>query len=441
VRTVAKIIAALVGGLALLVGLLVLGAVDSLRDPPFDPPALAPLGAGASFQADRVVARETGYVLAGVVGTSDPLRGKPCSGRFAVVFLDERGQAERASVLAELEGDHYCAERVSAVVPGPDGGWFIAGTGVRDGGPSALFPSKPSTDSVWVTYRVDARGSLVDAFGDGGALRGHEVAGRVEGAVFTRRLARVAESGEVHDDLVDSDAPSEFWSSFEVEDELLVAVDLGLDLIFRAYERDAPSVAVYRPLHSLPSHQTEPTVDLGSRVSVQDTLLLDGILYVAVRDVAGMRINAVDPRRLRVVLGFNGTGAVRLPGYVTSIGLLADGSDVVAVFTTTPGDRLQVLRFGANGERDTSFGGRVESNGRDVLLDPGLDDAILDARGRALALGGGSTSVIRRESLLVRLADSGKLDPSFGEGGIVHLGGVRVCELTSSAGTAACRSS
>jgi hypothetical protein len=81
----------------------------------------------------------------------------------------------------------------------------------------------------------------------------------------------------------------------------------------------------------------------------------------------------------------------------------------------------------------------VRRNGRDVLLDPGLHDAILDTEGRTLALGGGLTSIVRRESLLVRLDGSGKLDASFGDGGIVRLGKIRICELA--AGAAACRSS
>jgi hypothetical protein len=443
--TILKIAGAVAAVLLLVAGCGVLVAINSLRDPPYDPPEVEPLGRDATFQAERVVETDDGYLLAGVVGTSDPLRGRPCSGRFALVFLDGRGVATRSVVLSGLERDRFCAQRVSAVVPNSDGGWFIAGTGVRDGGPSALFPSKPSTDSVWVTFRVDPSGALVEAFDEDGAVRGHEVSGRVEGAVFTRRLERVSEDGSVHDDLVASDAQGEFWSSVEVEDELLVAVDSGLDLIFQAYERDAPAVAVYRPLHSLPAYQTEPTVDLGSEVSVGDSLLLGGILYVAVRDAAGTRINAVDPRRLAVVFEFNGTGAVRLPGLVTSAKLLAADADITAVTTTIDrghqGDRLHVLRFAADGAQDASFGGRVKRNGRDVNLDPGLDDAMSDSAGRTLALGGGSTSIVRRESLLVRLDDSGKLDPSFGEDGIVRLGGVRVCALTAAAGTAACRSS
>jgi hypothetical protein len=200
-------------------------------------------------------------------------------------------------------------------------------------------------------------------------------------------------------------------------------------------------------LHSLPAYQTEPTVDLGSDVSVGDSLLLDGILYVAVRDSVGTRINAVDPRRLRVVFEFNGTGAVRLPGgHVTSTKLLADDSGRIVAVTTVidhghAGDRLHVLRFAADGTKDASFGGRIQRNGRDVRLDPGLDDAILDTEGRTLALGGGSASIIRRESVLVRLDGSGKLDASFGDGGVVRLGGVRVCELAPAAGAPVCRSS
>jgi Domain of unknown function (DUF5122) beta-propeller len=441
--TILKIAGAILAVLLLVAGCGVLAAINSLRDPPFDPPEVAPLGPNAQFEADRVARTGAGYTVAGVVGTSDPLRGRPCSGRFALLFLDERGRPTTAAVLSGPERSRFCADRVDALVNGSDGTWFVAGTAVRDGGPSGLFPGKPSTDTQYVTFRVDARGALVEGFGDGGILEDHRVAGRVTGAVFTTDLERLTESGDVRDDLV---AGQVRGSRFEVDDELLVAVSFGSGLTFRTLERDAPDVAVYRPLHSLPVYQTEPTVDVGSDVSVSDSLLLDGVLYVAVRDTAGTRINAIDPRRLRVDFGFNGTGAVRLRGgYVTSVRLLSDEAGRIIAVTTVidrghPGDRLHVLRFAADGTQDASFGGRVKRNGRDVNLDPGLDDAILDPEGRTVALGGGSTSIVQRESRLARLDESGKLDPSFGEDGVVRLGAVRVCELIPAATAAACRS-
>jgi hypothetical protein len=441
-----KIAAGVAIGLVTLFGLVVLLAISSLRDPPFDPPPVAPLGTADGFRADRLVESRNGYVVAGVLGSSDPRRGTPCSSRFAVVFLDERGRAQRGAVVSVLERDRYCAERVDAVVAAPDGGWLVAGSGIRDGGPSALFPSKPSIDSTRVTFRLDETGSLDEAFGDGGAVRGHEVAGRVPGAVFTRGLERMDEDGSVHDDLVDSD--DVFWggSAYEVDGELLVPVDFGLDLTFQTYERDAPSVAVYRPLHPDPDLSREPTVDLGD-VSVVDTELVDGTLYVAVRDEAGMRVNAVDPRLLRVRFAFGGgSGALRLrhAGYVTSARIVPGEPGWIVVALTaidrgTPGDRLHVLRFDPLGRMDASFGGRVTRNGRDVLLDPGIRAALVDSGGRTLALGGGSTSIVRRESQLMRLDASGKADASFGDGGLVRLGGVPVCELAPARSGEACR--
>ena len=433
--TILKIGVSVAVGLVLLYGLFVLIAINSLRDPPFDAPEVAPLGTRATFEADRFLETASGYLVAGVVGTSDPLRGTACSGRFALVVLDERGRATAATILSGIEQSRYCADRVDALLPAPGGGWVMAGSGVRDGGPSALFGGR-STDSLWVTFRLDARGAPVESFGDGGLVEGRSAAGLVAGVLFTRYLERITESGAARDDLVISDAPLEFWSSFEVEDDLLVAVGFGPGLVFRTFERDAPSVAEYRPLHALPSYQSEPTVELGTNLGVGDTLLLDGTLYAAMSDQAGTRINAVDPRRLRIDFGFNGTGAVRLPGHVTSTKLLADGPEPFVVAMTTidrgsPGDRLHVLRLSADGSQDARFGGRVKRNGRDVLLDPGLDDALVDAEGRTVVLGG--------ESTLVRLDPSGKLDPSFGDEGIVQLRAARLCELTPAAAADACR--
>jgi hypothetical protein len=433
--TFLKIVASVLVGIGLLFGFLLFGAYLSLRDAPFDAPAVAPLEANAPFAAYKVLSTGSGYVVAGVAGEPDPHRRGPCSGRFALVFLDDHGRTTGATILAGPEQSRYCGDRVSAFLSAPDGGYMLAGWAVRDGGPDKFFGGR-STDLLRTTFRLGERGAPSGAFGDEGRVEGHLAAGRVEGAWFTEGLARLSESGEVHDDLVGTLPHVELWSSFEVEDDLLVAVDHGLDLEFQTFERDDSGQAMYRALNSSPPGNA-PTVDLGIDVSVQESLLLGGILYVAVRDTVGMRINAVDPRRLRVVFGFNGTGAVRLRGgHVTSTLLKADASGQVVAVTTVidrghVGDRLHVLRFAADGTQDSTFGGRVKRNGRDVRLDPGLDDAVIDPEGRTLALGGGSTSTERRESVLVRLDVSGKLDPSFGEDGIVRLGNVRVCELTS----------
>jgi hypothetical protein len=436
--TILKIGVGIVVGLALLYGIGVLIAIASLRDPPFDPPAVAPLGRSAAFEADRILETDAGYVLAGVVGTSDPFRVEPCSGRFALLFLDAQGRTTRATILSGPERSDHCADRVDALVGGDAGGFVVAGTGVRDGGPSALFGGR-STESLRVTFRVDERGAPVETFGAGGRVEGHWAAGRVDNALFTRHLERMTENGAVHDDFVLSDAPLEFWRSFEVEDDLLVAVGFGPGLVIQAFERDeGPSVA-YRPLHGAPA-----PVELGTNLGVADTLLKGDRLYVAMADAAGTRINVVDPRRRTVDLQFGGRGAVRLPGHATSSRLLTDGVGRLVVAVTAidrgqPGDRLHVLRYGTDGAADTSFGGRMRRNGRDVLLDPGLDDALVDAAGRTVALGGGSTSIVRRESIIVRMDASGMLDPSFGDGGIFRLGAVRPCLLAPAARSGACR--
>jgi hypothetical protein len=431
--TILKVGVAVAVGLALLYVLFILIAINSLRDPPFDPPEVAPLGKSATFQADRIVETEAGYVVAGVVGTSDPLRRRQCSGRFALVYLDERGRATRAAVLSGLERSRYCAERVDALVSTKDGGVLVAGTGIRDGGPSGLFPGKPSTDSLPVTFRVGAGGALVDSFGDDGVLEGHRAAGRVDGAMFTTRLERITERGAIRDDLVVSTPAFSSWRSFEVDDDLLVAIDYGPGLTFQTFERDAPSVVVYRPLHSTPS---EPTVEVGTNFGIGDTLLRGGVMYVAVRDHAGTRLNAVDPRRLRLLVGFAVRGAIRLPGHTTSTELMFDGANRLVVATTTidrghSGDRLHVLRFGADGSADAEFGGRVKRSGRDVLLDPGLDDALVDTAGRTLVLGG--------ESMLVTLDPSGAVDTTFGDEGVVQLQRPGLCELPPARRADACR--
>lgn len=378
---------------------------------------------------------DAGYLVAGVVGTSDPLRAHPCSGRFALLYLDERGRATRAAVLLGLERSRYCAERVDALVSTTDGGVVVAGTGIRSGGPSGLFPGKPSTDSLPATFRVDASGALVEGFSDDGVLEGHRAAGRVDGALFTTRLERMTWDGSIRDDLVVSTAPYSSWRSFEVENDLLVAIDYGPGLTFQTFERDAPSVVVYRPLHSTPP---EPPVEVGTNFGIGDTLLRGGVMYVAVREHAGTRLNAADPRRLRLHFGFGVRGAIRLPGHTTSTELMFDGANRLVVATTTidrglSGDRLHVLRFAADGAPDADFGGRVKRKGRDVLLDPGLADALVDASGRTLVLGG--------ESTLVRLDPSGALDTAFAEQGVVQLRRLGLCELPLARRADACRGS
>jgi len=446
VRAVAKIVAVVVAGLVALLGISVVAVVLSLRDPPFDPPALSPLEPGAPFRADRVVATDTGYVVAGVVGTSDPRRGVPCSGRFAVVFLDERGRERRATVLTDLERDRYCADSVEAVVAAPGGGLLVGGRGVRDGGPSALFPGKPSSDSEQIIVRLDGNGSPVASFGDRGAVRGHVLAGRIGDVVFTTELERLAADGSVHDDLVDA-KPSYFRSRYvKVEGNLIVAVRYSVGLTFDVFERDASSVATYRSVHPPPAAASEPTVDLGE-VSVTDTALLGGILYVAVRDSGGTRINGVDPRRLRVDFGFNGTGAVRLrhDGYVSSTKLLADGAGRLVVASTAvdrgrPGDRLHVLRLDSDGTVDRAFGGRVQGvSGEDVVLDPGVGDAIVDAAGRTLVLGDASFSKRDAPASLVRLDTVGALDTTFGDAGVAAIRRLRPCALPPARDTTVCR--
>ena len=443
--TLAKVAALVIGLPLLVIGCGVLAAVNSLRDPPFDPPELAPLGRTSKFRADRVLESEAGYLVAGVVGTSDPLRGRPCSGRVAVVFLDVDGHGVRASVPAAFERGRYCAERIEAVVAMPDGGWLVTATGSRDSGPSALFPSKPSTDSQHVTLRLDTAGSLVETFGDGGVVTEHRAAGRVDGAVFTTKLERMTEDGSVHDDLVDSDAVHWGWPRFEADADLIVALDFGPAVSFQTFERDSPSSAVYRPLHPDPIDSGTATVDLGE-VSNGDTAMHDGTLYVVIRDAVGTRINAVDPRRLRVNFGFNGTGAVRLRsfGYVSSAELIVDeaGRVVVAVSAIEPGSPgrfLHVLRLGADGEVDESFGGAVSRAGRALVLDSDVKDALVDRSGRTVVLADSPILVDDEGASLIRLDGTGALDLAFGSEGIVDVRRLRPCELPPARDSELCR--
>lgn len=442
---IVKVVLGVVAVLLLVAGCGVLATMDSLRDPPFDPPALAPLGPDAPFRADRIAEGPEGYAVAGVLGTSDPLRGRPCSGRFAVVLLDVQGRAQRAAVLTDLERGNYCADRVDELVPAPDGGWLVAATGVRDGGPSALFPGKPSTDSQRVTFRLDENGTLVESFGRSGAVRNHHVAGRVDGAFFTDRLERMAEDGSVHDDLVDSEKSYWRWRELEVADDEIVAIGYGRDLTFQTFERDAPEVPVYRPLHPDPAVPGDPTIDLGD-VRVVDTMLLGRRLFVVVDDGAGTRINAVDAWRPAIDFAFNGTGAVRLRdvGYVSSAKLGADREGrIVVAFTAIdrgiPGDRLHVRRLLADGAWDDSFGGPVTRNGGDLVLDPGVRDAFVDAAGRTLVLGDAPISRREAPAVLARLDSVGTLDGTFADAGVVPIRGLRPCDLLPARRHEVCR--
>lgn len=64
-------------------------------------------------------------------------------------------------------------------------------------------------------------------------------------------------------------------------------------------------------------------------------------------------------------------------------------------------------------------------------MDHGIDDALVDAAGRTLVLGG--------ESTLVRLDPSGAPDMTFGDGGGVQLQRLGLCELPPARRADACR--
>jgi hypothetical protein len=429
--TFLKIGAAVLGGLALMFALGALLAYESLKDPPFDPLALAPLGKSPTLHLDKLVEADHGYVVAGMLGTSDPHRGTPCSGRPALVWIDQRGRAERAVLLSILESSRYCADRIEALLPDGDGGWLVTGHGVRDGGPSGLFPGKPSTDFTTFTARFDAAGNYVESFGDDGVVEDLQLGGRSDRVLFTDDIERVTDDGEVRDDLVTGAEEFAFWRWLLVEDDLLVAVEHGGDLKLQTFERGDAPVVHYRPLQAPPA-----VVELGPTYGFDDMVLAGGVVYAAVRDRVGLRINAVDPVQARIAFAFNGTGAVRLPGYATDGALAVDRSGRIVAASTViergrHGDRLQVQRVAASGVLDESFGGRIARRGRDVLLDPGVDAVLVDTAGRTVVLGG--------EAKLVRLTPSGRLDPTFGDAGVVDTRRLDVCRLPPARAVAACR--
>jgi hypothetical protein len=401
----------------------------------WEPPEVASLSAGQGFEADEVVVRDDGYVVAGVAGTSEPDLEDRCSGRFALVELDDAGSTRRAVLASGPERDRFCADRVQAVFPEEAGGWLLSGSAARRGKPSPIFP-EPSTDHYWFTLRFSDDGEPDEDFGDGGVTRDALVVGRAEGVLVTYLSQRVTEDGDLrHDLVVDPDRVTPGWSTVVPGRRFFVAIESGPGLTFQTFVVDGTSDPVrFRALHPVPyDSRPRPTVDLGSSVQNDGDLAEHAGLLYAVVEGRPARVFAVDPRRLRLVESFGVRGGVTLPEHTTSAGLAVDSRGrLVVVYSTVHvhGDRVHALRLLPDGSPDPGFGGIVEQRGRDSRY-PFVTKVHLDDEGRTLVLFG-------LESRLLRLTPAGRADPTFGRNGVVSLAGVQVCELPPAELAAAC---
>ncbi len=142
-----------------------------------------------------------------------------------------------------------------------------------------------------------------------------------------------------------------------------------------------------------------------------------GRTLVGVYGVPRSKLMLLDPDGA-AVLSFGSAGVVELPSRIRVKALaFAPGGDFVLLGNDDAGGNPEsgvVLRFHADGKRDTGFG----KNGR-VDLRPGgremrASALALDARGRILAAG-----TAHRRFAMVRLLPGGAPDPSFGSKGWV----------------------
>jgi hypothetical protein len=121
--------------------------------------------------------------------------------------------------------------------------------------------------------------------------------------------------------------------------------------------------------------------------------------------------------------------------YASSAAVAVDGRGRLVVAYTTidhvVGYRLYARRFSADGVLDPRFGGLVTETG-DPSSDVVVTRLTVDDDGRALALDG-------LASTLRRLTPDGRLDVSFGQGGVVELARVSVCKFAPARRRAACR--
>jgi hypothetical protein len=435
-----KWVLVVLGTVAVVFGLSIAALVATFSGPiGWKPPEVAPLPRNAQFQAELVLARDDGYVVAGVVGTKEPGRDDRCSGRFALVELDEGGEARRAVIASGPERDRFCADRVEILLADEGGGWLLSGTGQRRSPPSRIYPDPLGTDHAWYTLHFFADGSPVGGFADRGLLEDTLLAGRVGGVLVTQRLQRLTNAGEVRDDLLAE--PRDVWESWSaiLVDDVVVALGTGLPLDFQTFVVDrSQHPGRFRALHPYPNElYPERTVDLGSGiVNEADTVLHRGRLAV-VLDGRSARVVAVDPRRRRLVESFGQLGAVPvLPELVTSAALAVDprGRLVVAYVTVDhiDGYRIHALRLSAKGSRDPRYGGVVREEGRNAEPDPWVSQVVVGGDGRAVVL-----DIF--QSTLLRLTPAGRLDPAFGRNGVVALADVRVCELPPARHAPACR--
>jgi hypothetical protein len=423
------VLAGVVGGVALVATLTVVLVVSSLTRAG-SAPEVASLGTGDMLKADLVLPEADGYVVAGVAGTEEPGADGLCSGRFAVVSLDDVGSPRRALLASGPERDRYCANWLESAFRGDDGGWVLSGAGLRDAGRSPIRPSERSHDIEMFTLRLSDDGEADSSFGDGGLLRGALVVGRSDDVLVTNRLRRVSADGELRDDLLVSRGP-ELATWYEVlhEQDLLVAFSTGSSLRFQPLLADRTRDPVqFQPL-------AEADVEIGDVVLSSGDLALDSGRLYAVASGERAHVVAVDPVQGHPVPSFGTAGRASLdvPELVTSAALAVGARGLVVVFTTLDhvhGYRLHARRFSADGLPDASYGGLLLDRGKGLAGDLHVASIAVDSKGRAVVMSA-------LDSVLLRLTPRGRLDTSFGRNGIVSTT-FAVCGLPPASAHAGC---
>jgi hypothetical protein len=430
----------ILSGLGAAAVLCVVAAVGLYLTGPFGwkPPEVAPLSTGQSFHARLVLQDDEGYVVAGVAGTTQPDADDRCSGRFALVRLDEDGTSRRAVVASGPERDRFCASRVESVLPVGTGGWFLSGWGTRRERPPLISLEDPGTDEERYTLRFSADGRPDRGFGDLGLVRESLVLVRVGETLVTADLERMTDDGEVRDDLLAvAGDPFEPWAALVAEEDIVVALDRhGLPLTFRTFVVDRSREPARLGPSDAEPERSDRIVELGlGDFEASDAALDAGRLYVLVGRTEG-HLFAVDPRRSRLVNAFGRDGRVVLApnDLVTSAGLAMDrrGRPVVAFVTSDAAyrPRMDVRRFSTDGSLDRDFGGLVAEDRS--LSDLDVTGILVDGAGRTLVLDAIGATV-------TRLTPAGRLDSSFGQDGVVSLTGLAVCRLPPARDGGPCR--
>jgi hypothetical protein len=374
-----------------------------------------------------------GYVLAGIAGEAEPGDDRLCSGRFALVSLNENGSPRRALLASAPERDRFCAKSLTSAFRQETGEWVVSGFATRYAEPSRFYPLGPSSDTQTYVLRLTDDGEPDPSFGERGVVRGAFLVGRAGETYVTNRLERVTADGDVRDDLLEvQESVYHSWSGVVAERDTVVVFDAGLPLSFQTFEADDPrSPSRLRALTPQPNYP-ERTIELGNALfNWHDVALHGGRLYV-VLEGRKSRIVAADAREGRLATSFGQRGAVPLfaEDYVAGAALTIDdrGRLVVAFSTIAPSRySLHLRRFSKDGVLDREFGGLVRQGESEISV----TDVLVDAAERIVVLD-------RFGAAVTRVTPGGRLDPTFGRGGVVSLADVAVCQLAAARRNPAC---